>query len=254
MAFSPLRTSRWNVSSPRQLSLCLRAAQDGDNRLCCGPAPLRTLPWPPAMPVPSGRGWDTGSGVSSVPWSLCLGTYGFLAWGLSSPRNTQPPGIAVPAAGQGRRRWKAAHCACARARCLGAVLVAGADTWVWAAEGRHPSLALPYLPSSAAKGWLWARSAIRQARAGEGHGRGVPPAAPSTWQAGGVTTGPRAICLLLLPQGPWPSHPTVLAAKGVERRQLKVQVNSLHIHGTVPGPRWLILGPGSHSGPGELLL
>lgn len=67
-------------------------------------------------------------------------------------------------------------------------------------------------------------------------------------------TRPRAIQLLLFPKGPWPSQPTILAAEGVEKRQFKVQVNSLHIHGTVPGPRWLILAPGSHSGPGGLLL
>lgn len=90
-----------------------------------------------------------------------------------------------------------------------------------AAEGGHLSLSLPYLPSSAAKGWLWARSAARQARAGEGRGRGVPPAAPSTTAGGGVATGPRAICLLLLPQGRWPSQPAALAAEGERRDRVR---------------------------------
>lgn len=69
-----------------------------------------------------------------------------------------------------------------------------------------------------------------------------------------MATGPRAICLLLLPQGRWPSQPAALAAEGGEKRQREVRVDSLHIRGTVPGPRWLILAPGSHSDPGKLLL
>lgn len=49
----------------------------------------------------------------------------------------------------------AAHGACARARCRGPSLPPGLTRGSGAAEGGHLSLSLPYLPSSAAKGWLW---------------------------------------------------------------------------------------------------
>lgn len=45
-----------------------------------------------------------------------------------------------------------------------------------------------------------------------------------------MATGPRAICLLLLPQGRWPSQPAALAAEG-ERR------DSVRSESTAPHPR-----------------
>lgn len=86
--------------------------------------------------------WD-GAGTQAVESALSRGAYvsGHTASSLGASvlrLNTQPPGIAVPAAGQGHRRWDAAHRACAGARCLGTVLVAGADAWVWGSRGRAP--------------------------------------------------------------------------------------------------------------------
>lgn len=36
-----------------------------------------------------------------------------------------------------------------------------------------------------------------------------------------MATGPRAICLLLLPQGRWPSQPAALAAEGERRDSVR---------------------------------
>lgn len=235
MAFSPLCTSPRHVSSPRASAFA--------RGLCCGPAPLRTLP--PPHPRPDACPFWGEAGTQALDSALSRGAR---VWGRMAssrgasvlPLSTQPAGTAVPAAGQGHRSGRGTRCLC-KGPVSGPSLPPGLTRGSGAAEGGHLSLSLPYLPSSAAKGWLWARSAARQARAGEGRGRGVPPAAPSTTAGGGVATGPRAICLLLLPQGRWPS-------------QREVRVDSLHIRGTVPGPRWLILAPGSHSDPGKLLL
>lgn len=126
--------------------------------------------------------WD-GAGTQAVESALSRGAYvwGHMASSLGASvlcLNTQPPGIAVPAAGQGHRRWDAAHRACAGARCLGTVLVTGADAWVWGSRGRAPLPVAPLAPLKCSQ-----RPALGQVcrLSGQGWGgpsRGAPTCGP----------------------------------------------------------------------------
>lgn len=175
VAFSPLCTSPRHVSSPRASAFA--------RGLCCGPAPLRTLP--PPHPRPDACPFWGEAGTQALDSALSRGAR---VWGRMAssrgasvlPLSTQPPGTAVLAAGQGHRSGRSTRCL-SKGPVSGAVLAPGADAWVWGSRGRAPLpvASLPPLKCSQrlALGQV-CRSLVRpglgRAAAGESHLR--PPA------------------------------------------------------------------------------
>lgn len=248
VAFSLLCTSPRHVSSPRASAFA--------RGLCCGPAPLRTLP--PPHPRPDACPFWGEAGTQALDSALSRGAR---VWGRMAssrgasvlPLSTQPPGTAVPAAGQGHRSGRSTRCL-SKGPVSGAVLAPGADAWVWGSRGRAPLpvASLPPLKCSQ-------RLALGQVCRSSGQGRGGPRQGSPTCgpqHHGRRRGGDRTESHLppAAPTGPLAFPACSPGCRGGEKRQREVRVDSLHIRGTVPGPRWLILAPGSHSDPGKLLL